>query len=163
LTVAGRFRDFLPNARICKPLRNHKSLFFSASALFRTDFHFPTSHLSRKQEHFLHANHCFHARPVIFHSSACLSGQSQALYRLVNGSEQFPWDRHLRHLKDDLTGVAHDLCPDLDQLLPQRRQRPVTRRSGQHRLPQEICVIAGTVIGWITVAAKKMREQTPGL
>ena len=37
--------------------------------------------------------------------------------------------------------MAHDLRPDLDQFLPQRRQRPVTNRSGQHRLPQEVAQI----------------------
>ena len=39
--------------------------------------------------------------------------------------------------------MAHDLGPDLDQFLPQRRQRPVTNRSGQHRLPQEVAQVVG--------------------
>jgi len=37
--------------------------------------------------------------------------------------------------------MAHDLRPNLDQFLPQRRQRPVTHRSGPHRLPQEIAQV----------------------
>ena len=48
---------------------------------------------------------------------------------------------HLRHLEDHLPGMAHDLRPDLDQFLPQRRQRPVTHRSGQHGLPQEVAQV----------------------
>ncbi len=47
----------------------------------------------------------------------------------------------IRHLEDCLPGMAHDLRPNLDQFLPQRRQHPVTRRWGQHRLPQEVAQI----------------------
>jgi len=39
--------------------------------------------------------------------------------------------------------MAHDLRLDLDQFFPQRRQRPVTHRLGQHRLPQEIAQVVG--------------------
>src|ERR1039457_4068289 len=39
--------------------------------------------------------------------------------------------------------MAHDLRPDLDQFLPQRRQCPVTHRLGQHRLTQEVAQIVG--------------------
>jgi hypothetical protein len=41
-------------------------------------------------------------------------------------------------LEDHLPGMAHHLRSDLDEFLPQRRQRPVTHRLGQHRLPQEV-------------------------
>jgi hypothetical protein len=37
--------------------------------------------------------------------------------------------------------MAHNLRPDLDQFLPQRCQRPVTHRSGHHRVPQEIAQV----------------------
>jgi hypothetical protein len=39
--------------------------------------------------------------------------------------------------------MAHDLRPDLDQFLPQRRQSPVTNRLGQYRLPQEVAQVVG--------------------
>jgi hypothetical protein len=48
--------------------------------------------------------------------------------------EQFSLNRYFCHLEDDLLGMAHDLRPDLDHFLPQRRQGSVTHRSGQHRL-----------------------------
>ena len=34
--------------------------------------------------------------------------------------------------------MAHYLCPNLDQLFPQRRQCPVPHCSGQHRLTKEV-------------------------
>jgi hypothetical protein len=52
--------------------------------------------------------------------------------------EQLSLNRYFCHLEDDLLGMARDLRPDLDHFLPQRRQGPVTHRSGQHRLTQEI-------------------------
>ena len=35
-----------------------------------------------------------------------------------------PWARDLGHLEDDVAAMAHDLGADLDELLPQARQRP---------------------------------------
>jgi hypothetical protein len=35
--------------------------------------------------------------------------------------EQLPRDRDFCQLEGDVLGVGHDLGPDLDQLLPQRR------------------------------------------
>src|ERR1035437_5399940 len=57
--------------------------------------------------------------------------------------EQLARHRHLRHLEDNLPGMAHDLRPDLDQFLPQRRQCPVTHCLGQYRLPQEVAQVVG--------------------
>ncbi len=51
--------------------------------------------------------------------------QPQPLNPCQDSLEQSPRDRHLRHLEDHLSSMAHDLRPDLDQFLPQRRQRPV--------------------------------------
>jgi len=39
--------------------------------------------------------------------------------------------------------MAHNFRPDLDEPLPQRRQRPVPHRPRQHRLPQKITQIVG--------------------
>ena len=39
--------------------------------------------------------------------------------------EQFSLHRDLGHLEDGVTGVAHDLGADLDQLLSQAGQRPL--------------------------------------
>jgi len=73
--------------------------------------------------------------------SPALGGQPQPLNPFQNRPEQFLRDRHLRHLEDHLPGMAHDLRPDLDHFLPKRRQRPVTHRSGQHSLPQEVAQV----------------------
>ena len=37
----------------------------------------------------------------------------------------------------------HDLGPDLDQFLPQRRQRPVLHRARQRQPPQEVPQVVG--------------------
>ena len=55
--------------------------------------------------------------------------------------EQLPWNRHLCHLEDDPAGMSHNLGTDLDQFLPQCRQRPVTHRAWQHCLPQVVSQI----------------------
>jgi hypothetical protein len=39
--------------------------------------------------------------------------------------------------------MAHDLRPNLDQFLLQRRKRPVTHRPWQDRLPQKIAQVVG--------------------
>jgi len=39
--------------------------------------------------------------------------------------------------------MPHDLRTNLDQFLPQRRQRPVPHGWGQHRLPQKVAQIVG--------------------
>ena len=44
--------------------------------------------------------------------------------------EQFSLHRDLGHLEDGVAGVAHDLGPDLDQLLAQSGQRPLRDRLG---------------------------------
>ena len=53
-------------------------------------------------------------------------------------ANSFRGHRHLRQLEDDVLGVDDHLGPDLDQLLPQRRQRPALDRLRQHQLPQEV-------------------------
>ena len=51
--------------------------------------------------------------------------------------------RYLRQLEHDVLGVRHHLGPDLDQLLPQRRQRPAPDRLRQHQLPKEVGQVVG--------------------
>jgi len=55
---------------------------------------------------------------------------TSAAQSLPDGAEQFLWDRHCRHLEDHLPHRARDLRSDLDEFLPQRRQRPVPHRRG---------------------------------
>jgi len=78
-----------------------------------------------------------------FYSSAGHGGQAQAVDGLKNGAEQLSRHCHLRHLKDYPPAIAHHLGPDLDQLLPQRRQRPVPHRPGQDCLPQKVAQVVG--------------------
>jgi hypothetical protein len=49
----------------------------------------------------------------------------------------------LSNLGDYLPGMPRDIRADLDQFLPQRRQRPVAHRPGRHRLPHEIARVLG--------------------
>ena len=44
--------------------------------------------------------------------------------------KQVSWDCDLSHLERDVAPVAHDLAPDLDQPVPERRQRPVPHGVG---------------------------------
>ena len=57
--------------------------------------------------------------------------------------EQFPRHRDLGHLEDDVAGMAHDLSPDLDELLLQARQRPVLDRLRQSQRSHEVSEIVG--------------------
>src|SRR5882757_5909140 len=57
--------------------------------------------------------------------------------------EQFFRHRDLGHLEDGVAGVAHDLGPDLHQLLPQAGQRPLRNRLGQGQCPHEVGKIIG--------------------
>lgn len=78
-----------------------------------------------------------------FPLSRCHRRHSQALNCHEDVSEQFSRNRNLRHLEDYLPGVAHNLCPDLDQFLPQRGQRPVPHRAWQHRLSKKVPHVVG--------------------
>jgi len=51
--------------------------------------------------------------------------------------------RDFGHLEGDIAAVADHLCADLDQLLPQRRQRPVRNRSWQGQGPHEVGEVVG--------------------
>jgi uncharacterized coiled-coil protein SlyX len=55
--------------------------------------------------------------------------------------EQLTRHRHLGYLEDHISRVGHDLRTDLDQLLPQRGQRPMPRRPRQRQPPQEVTQI----------------------
>ncbi|QEL17386.1 hypothetical protein PX52LOC_04373 [Limnoglobus roseus] len=57
--------------------------------------------------------------------------------------EQIPWYCHLGQLVDDVLGMADHLGPDLDEFLPERRQRPAPDRRRQHQPPEEVGQVVG--------------------
>jgi len=60
-----------------------------------------------------------------------------------NVSEQGARNGELRHLECDVTTMAHDLAADLDQLVPERSQRPLLDGVRQRRSAQEVAEIVG--------------------
>ena len=56
-------------------------------------------------------------------------------------SEHRSWDGDLRQLESDIATMAHDLRADLDQLFPQRGQRPVLHFLGQGKPAQEVAPV----------------------
>src|SRR5512135_1607598 len=64
--------------------------------------------------------------------------RSQPTDPLQDRREQRARHRHLGELECDGLRMAHDFRPDLDQLLPKRRQTPVLHLSWQCHLPQEV-------------------------
>ncbi len=58
-------------------------------------------------------------------------GLSQPIDEAEDFSEQLPRHGNLRHLESDIPAVAHDLGANLDQLLPERGQRPVSTAFGK--------------------------------
>ena len=68
---------------------------------------------------------------------------SQSVDQPQDFLEQFPRHRDLGHLEDDVAAMAHDLGADLDELLPQARQRPLLDRLGQCQRPHEVAEIVG--------------------
>lgn len=67
--------------------------------------------------------------------------QSQTLDAPQDRGEQWSRDRHLRHLEHDAPGAMHRLRTDLDEFVPQRRQRPVFHGGRQRQPPQEVAQI----------------------
>ncbi len=61
-------------------------------------------------------------------------------------SEQVSRDCDLRHLEGDIAPVAHDLAADLDQPVPERRQRPVPHGIRQGQGSQEVAEIVGKCV-----------------
>src|SRR6516162_3250626 len=57
--------------------------------------------------------------------------------------EHLPWDGDLGHLEDKIAAVAHYLRADLDQLVPQTRQRSVLDRLRRRQRAQEIAEVVG--------------------
>ena len=66
------------------------------------------------------------------------TGGAQAGDPPENPGEQLPRHGDFRQLEEDKLGVPHHLGPDLDQLLPQRRDCPAFDRFRQHQLPKEV-------------------------
>jgi hypothetical protein len=61
---------------------------------------------------------------------------SQVINQARNFPEQFPRHRHPSQLERDVPAMANDLGADLDQVLPQRGQRPVFLASGRRYAAQ---------------------------
>ncbi len=55
--------------------------------------------------------------------------------------EQSSGDSDLCELKGDIAAMSHDLGADLDELLPERRQRPVLDLLRQRQRAQEVADI----------------------
>ncbi len=53
-------------------------------------------------------------------------GQPQSVDRPQDFGEQGTWDSDLRHLERDVAPLRNYLGADLDQVVPQRRQRPAS-------------------------------------
>ena len=69
--------------------------------------------------------------------------QTQPPNAIQDRSEQLPGHGHFGHLERHIPHVVHDLGSDLDQLLPQRRQRPVLHLARQRQPPQEVPQVVG--------------------
>ena len=137
------FRDFLPTPQVCKSIFQSALGFSLAQGGASLRFVLFTRFSTRCEDTFSVVSIVFMRVLSLSSSSGCRCGQSQPSNPFENSPEQLSRNRHFRHLEDDLPGMAHDLRPDLDQFLPQRRQCPVTHRLRQHRLPQEVAQVVG--------------------
>ena len=61
-------------------------------------------------------------------------------------SEQASRDCDLGNLERDIAPVAHDLAPDLDQPVPERRHRPVSHGVEQSQRSQEVAKVVGECV-----------------
>ena len=69
--------------------------------------------------------------------------QRQPRDAVEDRSEQVPRDGHLGQLERHVLRVPRHLRANLDQLLPQRREGPVSDRFGQGQPPQEMAQVVG--------------------
>ena len=58
-----------------------------------------------------------------------------------DGREKFSRHGNLGHLEDRVPRMTHYLRTDLDELLPERRHRPMPDRLGQLHLPEKVSEI----------------------
>ncbi len=65
----------------------------------------------------------------------------QPRYAVENPGERVSRQGYLGQLERDGLGIPGDLSPDLDELFPQRRQRPVPYRVRQGQSPQEVAEV----------------------
>ena len=68
---------------------------------------------------------------------------SQVINQGQDFLEQLPWNGDLGQLECDITTMANDLGSDLDQLPPQRGQRPMLHFLGQRQGPHEVGEVVG--------------------
>jgi len=82
--------------------------------------------------------------------------QCQPRNAVEDASKQVPRHRHLSQLEHDILGVPRHLGSDLDELLPQRRQRSVSHRFRQDQPPQKVAQVVGQLVCdgyWVHVPA----------
>ncbi len=70
-------------------------------------------------------------------------GWPQPVNQAQDLGEQRSWDGNLRHLESDVATVAHDIGPDLDELVAQGGERPMFHSLGQRQGAQEVAEITG--------------------
>ena len=140
----GLFRDFLPSSRICNSLFQSALGFSLALGVFRYLSVLPSLFSAGCEDTSSVVSVVFMQFHSLFPSSGCCCGQSQPPDPFQNGAEQLSRNRHFRHLEDYLLGMAHDLRTDLDQFLPQRRQRSVPASADVPVAGQSISLIAST-------------------
>src|SRR5262249_13464182 len=85
----------------------------------------------------------FRTRFAVRPTSTRGAGRAQAGDPLEDPGEPLPRDGDFRQLEDDVLRVRHHLGADLDQLLPQRRERPALDRLWQYQLPKEVGQVVG--------------------
>ena len=68
---------------------------------------------------------------------------SQIINQAQDFLEQASWDCNLGQLKCDVPAMADNFRTDLDQLLPQRRQRPLLHGIGQRQGTHEVAEVIG--------------------
>ena len=91
-------------------------------------------------------------------------GRPQPIDEAEHLSEQLPRHRNLRQLESDIPAVAHDLGANLDQLLPERGQRPVLHRLRQGQRPHEVAEVVSQGVKLepdLVVAELLAREARP--
>ena len=97
--------------------------------------------------------------------------------QIINQAQDFPeqasWDCNLGQLKCDVPAMADNFRTDLDQLLPQRRQRPLLHGIGQRQGTHEVAEVIGglarpsrqksvapRVGAWIETRQTRIRRST---
>ena len=81
--------------------------------------------------------------PLEQNSSWRQGGQPQTVNLPQDLGERDSRDGDLCELKGDVAAISHDLCADLNELVPQRGERLVFHSFGQRQGAQEVAEIVG--------------------